>query len=94
MSTDNHDAEGAGAPRQRTLKESLARYMDPEAFREPVPDAVKFTSKESGRVAHDKLKARRVVSMKRAEAAIRFFSKPENREALDHRKQALDASHD
>ncbi len=74
-----------------TLKESLARFMDPQAFREHVPDAVKFTSKQFAKVQHDKLKVRREIAMKRADAAIRFFSKPENRERLDYRASAADA---
>lgn len=73
----------------RTLKECLARYMDPAAFIEPVPDSVKFTSKQMGRVHHDKLKFRRQTAMKRAEAAIRFFSRPENRARLEHRLAVL-----
>lgn len=74
---------------KRTLKECLARYMDPGAFRDSVPDRVKFTSAEQGRVVHDRLKARRATAMKRAEAAIRFFSRPENREWLDARALAM-----
>lgn len=72
-----------------TLKAALARYMDPGAFRESVPDSVKHTCPTHGRTVHDKLKARRDWSMKRAEAAIRFFSRPENREWLDKRVAAL-----
>jgi hypothetical protein len=72
----------------RTLKEDLARFMDPTAFKASVPQSVKFTAKEYGRAVHDKLKVRRTIAMKRAEAAIRFFSKPEERERLDHRLRA------
>lgn len=89
MNTDRIAGEGV---RERSLKESLARFMDPQAFREGVPASVKFTSKEQGRVVHDKLKVRREIAMKRAEAAIRFFMKPENRERLDHRAATLRAS--
>lgn len=80
---------GLAEDRKRTLKECLARYMDPGAFRDSVPGRVKFTSAEQGRVVHDRLKARRDTAMKRAEAAIRFFSRPENREWLDHRALAM-----
>lgn len=73
----------------KTLKESLARYMDPGAFRDSVPPSVKFTSKQAGLVLHDKLKARRQIAMKRAEAAIRFFSRPENRDWLARRAAAM-----
>lgn len=88
LAPDGLQSTGA---RKRTLKESLARYMDPEAFREGVPDSVKFTSRAVGKAVHDKRKARREIAMKRAEAAIRFFSKPENRALLDQRKEASNA---
>lgn len=72
-----------------TLKAALARYMDPQAFREGVPASVKFTCKAAGRTLHDKLKRRREIAMKRAEAAIRFFSRPENLEWLERRNTAV-----
>jgi hypothetical protein len=74
------DDEGT---RVLTLKESLARYMDPEAFRDSVPDAVKFTCGNVGKSKHDKLKRRRTFATERAGAAIRFFKMPHNRERLD-----------
>lgn len=75
-----------------TLKGRLARYMDPKPFLEGVPDAVKFTSGEFGRVTHDKMKARREIAMKRAECAIRFFCKPENMALLQQRAASVDRS--
>jgi hypothetical protein len=68
---------------KKTLRQSLARYMDPEAFKESVPDAMKFTCKNVARVRHDKLKVRRDIADKRAGAAIRFFLMPENRARLE-----------
>ena len=58
---------------RRSLKESLARFMDPAAFTDTVPDRVKFTSRAVGKVEHDRLKSRRDIALKRADAAIRFF---------------------
>lgn len=69
----------------KTLKERLARYMDPQAF-EPVPDGIKFTSRSVGLATHDRRKARRTISLKRADAAIRFFLKPENARAIEARR--------
>lgn len=68
--------------RKHSLKGCLARYMDPKAFVDRVPDRVKFTCPEVGRVAHEKLKFRRDIALKRAAASIRFFSKPENHALL------------
>lgn len=70
---------------KRTLKECLARFMDPAAFTEGVAASVKFTSKAVGKTEHDKLKARRDFALKRADAAIRFFLKEENVSRLDGR---------
>lgn len=69
----------------KSLKDHLACFMDPEAFRESVPVSVKYTCKGVAKVQHDKLKFRRDIAKKRADAAIRFFMKPENRAKLDHR---------
>jgi len=71
--------------KDRTLKEQLARFMDPNAF-EPVPLSVKHTSPAVGKSMHDKRKFRREIAMKRADAAIRFFLKPGNIEILQKRK--------
>lgn len=70
-----------------TTKERLARFMDPPAF-EPVPPSVKFTSSEVGRDMHDRRKVRREIALKRADAAIRFFRKPENLAWLNARQDA------
>lgn len=69
---------------ERTLKERLARYMDPQAF-EPVPNCVKYTSATMGMVFRDERRSRRERALKRADAAIRFFMKPENAELLAYR---------
>jgi hypothetical protein len=88
-----HDEKRLGiteetAKRKRSLKDDLAGYMDPEAFRSSVPEPMKHIAPEMGKVVHDKLKVRREMATKRAGAAIRFFLKPENRERLD--KLAVD----
>jgi len=69
---------------KKALKARLARFMDPQAF-EPVPNRVKHTSRMVGKTTHDKRKVRREIALKRADAAIRFFLKPENAEALANR---------
>lgn len=73
---------------EKTLKDKLARFMDPEAFKDSVPAAIKHTCAEMGKVRHDKLKVRREIAKKRADAAIRFFLKPGNRALLDARTKA------
>lgn len=64
--------ERADGPRKRTTKERLARYMDPQAFAEKV-----------GKERKEAMKSRREISLRRAEAAIRFFKN----EALRARSQ-------
>lgn len=59
----------------RTLKESLARYMDNKAF----------VAKAVGKEQAARLKVRREIALKRAGAAIRFFSKPTNLAHLQRR---------
>lgn len=58
---------------KKTMKERLARFMDMKAF----------TAKRVGKAQAEALAARRQIAMKRANAAIDFFKKPENRESLD-----------
>lgn len=53
---------------------------------EPVPPRIKHTCAAVGKTVHDKRKARREISMKRSEAAIRFFMKPENASAIEARR--------
>jgi hypothetical protein len=69
----------------KVLKAQLARFMDPGAFRDSVPESVKGTSPVYGKALHDRLKVRREISLKRADAAIRFFLKPDNLAALNTR---------
>ena len=64
------------APSKKTLKASLARYMDPKAFE----------AKKVGQAQAERLRARREIAMKRADASIRFFLKDDNLAALIHRK--------
>lgn len=63
-------------PSKKTLKAKLARYMDPKAFE----------AKKVGKEQAERLRARREIAMKRADAAIRFFLKDDNLAALTHRK--------
>lgn len=76
---------------ERTLKENLARFMDPAAFKESVPDPMKHIAPTMGKVKHDKLKLRRDIALKRADAAIRFFLKLDNRILLDRRAAMLNS---
>lgn len=82
------------APKKRGLIESLARYMHPQAF-EPVPPRMKWTCKNVGKAEHDKRRSRRQLELKRAKAAVRFFSRPENRQWLDDycRAKAAEGTH-
>ncbi len=59
---------------RKTLKERLARFMDPNAFAERV-----------GKERREAMKARREIALKRADSAIRFFKKSENFGALSER---------
>lgn len=70
------------AERERTLKESLARYMDPGAFRDKVSDAQRFTCPTVAKASAELLKRRRKSAAERAATAIRFFSKPGNLDRL------------
>jgi hypothetical protein len=70
---------------EKTLKEKLARYFDPEAFKESVPNRVKHTCAAVAKTEHDKLKARRIRAMDRAGSALGFFTHPENLRALNRR---------
>lgn len=76
---------------ERTIKESLARYMDPQAF-EPVAAPTKRTSPEFAHRQAEKRKVRREIAMKRAEAAIRFFCKPENLRMINDRASSTPAA--
>jgi hypothetical protein len=69
---------------ERTLKENLARYMDPQAFT-PVANPVKRITPQLAQRQAEKRKARREIAMKRAESAIRFFCKPENLQLINER---------
>lgn len=73
---------------KKTLKNSLARFMDRGAF-EPVENRIKHTCKEVGRAEHDKRKVRREIALKRADAAIRFFLKADNLASLNNRASLL-----
>jgi hypothetical protein len=75
---------------ERSLKERLARFMDPQAY-EPVPKRI---GKIMGKALHDSRKARREIAMRRAAAAIRFFSKPAERALLDARIARLSPASD
>ena len=76
---------------EKTLKAKLARYLDPDAFKESVPNRVKHTCAAVGKTEHDRLKARRDRAIGRAESALSFFMKPENLAALNHRADARHA---
>lgn len=80
----------AGIPiaKERTLKEQLARYMDPQAF-DPLPPQTKRTSPQFAKVLHDRRKRRRRLAMERAASALAFFSRAENRRKLEARSQAI-----
>ena len=58
----------AAARRKKQLSAELARYMDLPAF----------TAKKIGKKRAETMKFRREIATKRARAAIRFFSMPEN----------------
>jgi hypothetical protein len=66
----------------KTLKEKLARFMDPKAF----------MAKRVGKEQAERLKARREIATRRADASIRFFMKDENFAALQHRISTTAAS--
>lgn len=70
----------------RSLKEQLARYMDPQAF-VPVANPVKRTSPQLAQRQAEKRKVRREIVMKRAAAAIRFLIKDENFARLVHARE-------
>ena len=57
---------------ERSLKEDLARYMDPIAF----------VAKRVGRERTKKYAVRREIAKQKADAALRFLSKPEQLERL------------
>jgi hypothetical protein len=71
---------------QRSMKESLARYMDPRAF-DLAHWSGKHTSKAQGGVVVYKHKLRRQIALKRANAAIRFFLRPDNYTLLTSLKE-------
>ena len=60
---------------KRTMREGLARYMDMKAF----------DAKRVGKEQAEKLKTRREIALKRADAAIRFFLKDDNLARLINR---------
>ena len=76
------------AANKPSLKEGLARFMDRGAF-EPVENRIKHTCANVGKAEHDKRKVRREIALKRADAAIRFFLKPDNFAALQRRQHLL-----
>jgi len=78
---------------ERTLKENLARFMDPQAFA-PVAAPTKRTSPEFAHRQAEKRKVRREIAMKRAEAAIRFFCKPDNLCLINERAVRFPAASD
>ena len=82
--TDAEVSTVSSSARKKQLKAKLARFTDREAF-EPVENRIKHTCPNVGKAEHDKRKARREIALKRADAAIRFFLKPENLALLNAR---------
>lgn len=66
--------------KHRSLRDGLARFMDLKAF----------DAKRVGKEQAERLKNRREIATKRADAAIRFFLKPDNLAALNARAMDKD----